>query len=84
MQKGEWPPEYEVIVRSRLIDPPSLGEMDPDLNLPGAGLDSLETISLIVELEETFAITLPDSMLSMETFSSPARLWNSIQSCRGG
>lgn len=73
-----WPAEFESVVRSHLPDPPPAGEMNPDLDLTVAGIDSLETIGLMTELEERFGFEFPDELLSTDTFSTPRILWTAI------
>ncbi len=79
-----WPANFETIVSSRLFDPPPPGRLDPALDLQAAGIDSLETIGLMVELESTFDVVLPDELLTIETFSSPSKLWSALESCLSG
>ena len=73
--------EFIAIVRSRL---PFLADDDP--LLPGAiladlGLDSLQTVSLLLDLEDFLGISLPDSAVGdLETFRTPQKLWDVVQS----
>jgi acyl carrier protein len=78
MEDVGWPAEFEAAVRSHLSDPPAVGEMDPDLNLFAAGIDSLATISLMAELEKRFDFEFPDEFLSTSTFSTPRALWSAM------
>jgi acyl carrier protein len=80
----DWPAQFETAVRGHLADPPPLGELDPDLDLAAAGVDSLETIGLITDIEEAFAITLPDEALTVETFATPQALWQAVAACLSG
>ncbi|MCZ1018979.1 hypothetical protein [Streptomyces noursei] len=36
------------------------------------------TVGLLVELEETFAVTIPDEDLTAATFATPATLWTTL------
>jgi acyl carrier protein len=78
LEQPSWPAQFETVIRSHLPDPPPLGKMSPDLDLPAAGIDSLKTIGLMVELEECFGFEFPDELLSTDTFSTPRILWTSI------
>jgi acyl carrier protein len=49
-----------------------------DLDLAGAGLDSMAMISLLVEVEDEFGVKIPDGSLSAATFSTPRSLWATI------
>lgn len=78
MEQVTWPAQFEAIIRSHLSDPPPAGELNPDLDLTAAGIDSLETIGLMTELEERFEFEFPDELLSTGTFSTPRILWTAI------
>jgi diaminopimelate decarboxylase len=78
MEHVGWPAEFEEAVRSHLSDPPAVGEMDPDLNLFAAGIDSLATIGLMTDLEMRFDFEFPDELLSTNTFSTPRTLWSAM------
>lgn len=81
MTDNGWPAEFEAVVRSHLPEPPLPGELDPDLDLMAAGIDSLGTIGLMTALEERFDFEFPDEMLSIITFSTPRILWTAMSSC---
>lgn len=77
----DWPPEFEQLVSPRLTKPPPQGALDPDLDLANAGIDSLETIGLLFDIEETFDVTIPDALLTVETFATPGALWGCVRQC---
>jgi acyl carrier protein len=52
--------------------------MEPEVALADLGLDSLGTVGLLVELEETFNVVIPDEFLSAEMFATPKSLWDVI------
>src|ERR1700728_1703919 len=54
---GSWPQEFDDLLRShcRFVGPGT--EIDPGASLPELGMDSLEVVELIVELEDCFAFT---------------------------
>jgi acyl carrier protein len=81
VQQGDWPSQFEMLVRSHVPNPPSPGGLDPTLNLRDAGLNSLATIRLLIELEAVFGFSFSDDLLSAETFSTPGNLWNAVSSC---
>jgi acyl carrier protein len=69
-----WNDDFERVVRAHV----QLGADQPmtaDLWLPDHGLDSMETVSLLVEMEEVFDVTFPDDLLVAETFQTPRALW---------
>ncbi|MEU5306062.1 acyl carrier protein [Streptomyces noursei] len=57
---------------------PTEQALEPDDSLPRLGLDSMGTVGLLVELEETFAVTIPDEDLTAATFATPATLWTTL------
>ncbi|MFD0340138.1 phosphopantetheine-binding protein [Streptomyces sp. NPDC127117] len=72
-----WPETFETVVRGHL---PLLGA-EPLLastHLGNAGLDSLATISLLIDLEEQFAIAIPDEHLDADSFATVGSLWSVV------
>ncbi|MFE3544326.1 phosphopantetheine-binding protein [Nocardia sp. NPDC059177] len=71
--------QFVAIVRTRLpflaADEPLL----PDADLAELGLDSLRTVSLLLDLEDALDISLPDSAIGdPRTFSTPHNLWLAV------
>lgn len=65
---------FDSVLRRHLrLGSPSMS-IDDDDELAANGLDSLGTVSLLVELEETFAISFPGALLTPATFRTPAAL----------
>lgn len=70
-------PEFEAVLRECLA-----GLIGPDeplqesTDLTAFGIDSLTVVRLLVTLEETFGVTIPDEVITFEIFSSPGVLWN--------
>ncbi|MFJ2766855.1 phosphopantetheine-binding protein [Streptomyces sp. NPDC087300] len=84
MPAAPWPPDFENTLRLHL---PLLDEdrpLSPELVLSDHGLDSLATVSLLLDLEERYAVTIPDELLSAQAFGSPAELWAVVALARGG
>ncbi|HJP72776.1 MAG TPA: phosphopantetheine-binding protein [Pseudonocardiaceae bacterium] len=72
-------PEFEAVLRScldGLISPDA--PLLPDSDLTEVGIDSLTVVRLLVTIEETFGVVIPDESISFEIFSSPGVLWNVI------
>jgi acyl carrier protein len=59
------------------------GPLDPAANLADLGLDSLNTIEILVRLEEEFDIQIPDEKLVAETFATVGSLWSVLSSLTG-
>ncbi|HEY2240654.1 MAG TPA: acyl carrier protein [Streptosporangiaceae bacterium] len=73
-----WDEQFEALVRSHLPFLPPGGELAPDLDMRQFGLDSLGVVDLLVSLENTYGIRLTDEVLSMDTFETPAVLWQAL------
>jgi acyl carrier protein len=52
--------------------------LDPTSALVDLGLDSFNTVEILVRLEEEFGIELPDEELTPETFETVASLWSLV------
>ncbi|GGK72845.1 phosphopantetheine-binding protein [Mangrovihabitans endophyticus] len=84
MTSADWPDDFEKAVRQHL---PLLADgtaLTSEASLLALGLDSLATVGLLVEVEETFAVQFPDEDLRAETFATPATLWAVVVRLRDG
>jgi acyl carrier protein len=68
-----WPAAFEEILARHL--PLAEGDVPRDAALSDLGLDSLGTVSLVMELEDSLDISIPDELLVAETFQTAATLW---------
>lgn len=78
MMGHPWDDRFEDLVRSVLRLLPPEEPLLPDLDMVGAGLDSLGTVELLISLEAVFDIMIPDTQLTPEIFSTPESLWKVI------
>lgn len=78
MSDTTWPEQFETILRSYLSLLASDERITEDLNLNDHGLDSLGTVSLILDLEDAFEVVIPDELLSADTFTTPRQLWSML------
>ncbi|MGA6174056.1 phosphopantetheine-binding protein [Streptomyces sp. NPDC012600] len=79
---GPWDAGYVTVLRSVLS---RLGtDVGPETSLRAAGLDSLALVELLVRLEETYAVTIPDDDLSPESFATAGSLWTVVEKVRAG
>jgi len=72
-----WNDEFEATLRKFLrmpVDRP----LAPDDSLPELGLDSMGTVSVLVELEQAFSVTFSDELLVPDTFATPGNLWSAL------
>jgi acyl carrier protein len=82
MNQQQWVEPFEQTLRRYLPLLPDDREVAPGLSLADYGLDSLATVSLLLDLEEAFAVIIPDHLLSETSFATPAGLWEVIASLR--
>jgi acyl carrier protein len=71
-----WDEEFETLLRKYLPFLAPDERLESDLNLREFGLDSLGVVDLLVSLESAYGVRLTDDLLSMDTFATPAVLWD--------
>jgi acyl carrier protein len=74
-----WDDEFEQVLRTAL---PALTEFTAQTCLREQGLDSLATIDMLLRLEASYDIAIPDSLLTADTFATPGSLWQVVTSVR--
>jgi acyl carrier protein len=57
-------------------------ELKLDAPLKSLGLDSMAAVDLLLDIEDTYNVTLPDRYLTAETFSTIQALWNVVDDLR--
>jgi acyl carrier protein len=72
----------ETILRRYLVLVPEGQDLPLETELSALGLDSMSALTLLLELEEIFGISFPDSLLNATTFRSAKNLENVIQMLR--
>lgn len=73
-----WDNYFESLLRGALPFLEDSEKLTSDADLGDLGLDSLETVGLLMALEEHYAIVFPDEALMMDTFSTPGKLWTAV------
>ena len=73
--------KIEAIVRPHLKFLESDAPLAADTNLGQAGLDSMASINLILDLEDELDISIPDDLLTENTFATIANIRELIESC---
>jgi acyl carrier protein len=74
--------EFATLIRTRLRFLPEGEEVAPDASLRRLGLDSLQAIELLFDIEDSYGVVLPDDKLTSETFETATSLWQAIQDSR--
>lgn len=59
------------------------GPVAEDARLRELGMDSIRAVDLLIGIEATFQISLPEEELCDETFATAGRLWRAVASARG-
>lgn len=74
-----WPKEFERIIRRhcRFADPAQ--PIDPDTSLTLLGMESFQLLDMIVDLEDIFAVLVPDTMLTGDQFATAGSVWDSVR-----
>ncbi|MDF3290273.1 phosphopantetheine-binding protein [Streptomyces silvisoli] len=78
MVEVPWNSELEMIVRQNCPDVDDDTPILPSDVLKDLGLDSMGTVTVIVEIEETFGVVFPDDDMSFETFTTMDSLWRTV------
>ncbi|MAS92991.1 MAG: phosphopantetheine-binding protein [Verrucomicrobiales bacterium] len=74
--------EVEAVVRPhlKLLSPEDT--LTPEQSLGEAGLDSMASIDLLLDLEERFGVTIDDDNLTENSFATLAEIQNLIELSR--
>jgi len=57
--------------------------IDQDASLRDLGLNSMQAIELLFDVESEFGIEVPDELLTEQTFATAATLWSAIARVSG-
>ena len=71
-------PDLEQILRAHARFLAAGADIDPDVSLASLGVDSLDIIELVVQIEGKFDVEIPPGRVTPETFSTPASIWRLI------
>lgn len=78
MTAPPWPRNFENTLRAYLPFLADGAALEPGLALTDLGLDSVATVSLLLNLEQEFGVEIPDQMLVASNFSTPAGIWGML------
>lgn len=75
-----WDARFETLMRAalRLLKPDD--PLPSGLRTADYGLDSLAMVELMLSIEETYEISIPDDMVRPQIFSTPDNLWEVVDS----
>lgn len=73
---------FTSLVSRYLRFPPVDGRLDPGSRLRDLGLDSMHAIQLLFAIEDDYGLTVPDELLSDQTFETAGSLWRAISGIR--
>lgn len=79
---NDWMDEYEPVLRPYLPLLEAETELGPEDRLSDFGLDSMGTVGLLIAMEDTFSVSIPDELLATTTFDTPASLRQVIEGLR--
>lgn len=77
MIEVEMPLAFQDILRAHLPYAES-GQLTPSDELTVLGMDSMSIVQLLAELEDSYAIELPDEILNEATFATVGSLWETL------
>ena len=73
-----WDGRFERIIRDNVPHLTDEELLRPDTRLADFGLGSLEILGLMVAIEAEYTITIPERLLTFETFATPGALWTTV------
>jgi acyl carrier protein len=78
-RQAPWDDRFEQILRSNLNSLAAETPLADDAPLADLGLDSMQTVALLVELEKVYEIAFPDEAMTAETFATAGNLWTQVE-----
>lgn len=79
-----WSDDFERVLRAHLPQLEPDWPLAPDQVLADVGLDSLESVSLLLDLEDAFGTSFSDEVLATGRFDTPESTWQLLQAARTG
>ena len=71
VEQADLRPRFESVLRRHLRLVASDEPIPFSAELVQIGIDSFDTINLLMDIEETFGVSFPGSLLTVETFRTP-------------
>jgi acyl carrier protein len=79
-----WNASFVLTLREHVPLLPATGELSPAADLYDLGLDSMRSIQLLLALEDALDISIPDDMLTADTFRTVGNIWTLVQAAHSG
>lgn len=73
-----WTDEFEAVLKRHCRFTSEDARLDPDIPMTLLGVDSMEIISLIVDLESVIGAQIPEDALTPQAFATPGALWDML------
>lgn len=77
-----WDEDFDELMRDTFGVAPGGRELTPDTPLADAGLDSFGTVGLLVAIEQTYGVTIPDDFQILDMFRTARTLWETVAALR--
>jgi acyl carrier protein len=72
-------PTFESVLRRHLNRLGPGEPVPPDAPLKNLGLDSMQAVELVFDLEDELDVTLPDEAMTSATFATAGSLWDALR-----
>lgn len=70
------------LIRGKFLEVP--GELEPGADLFALGLDSMGVMQLLITIEQSFGVRVPDRAVTQDNFRSPRRIAHLIRAVTAG
>jgi len=70
------------LIREKFLEVP--GELEPGADLFALGLDSMGIMQLLITIEQSFDVRVPDRAVTQDNFRSPCRIAQTIRAITAG
>ncbi|MGI5499287.1 phosphopantetheine-binding protein [Lentzea sp. CA-135723] len=70
--------DFDVVLRRHLKNLPEDAELPRDAPLKKFGLDSMQAVELLFDLEDELGVVLPDEMMTGDTFATAESLRHAV------
>jgi acyl carrier protein len=75
---------FEALLRRRLRNLPAGTALDAEAPLKDLGLDSMDAVELVFDIEDEMGVELPDDAMTAETFATAHSLYTAVEQLHTG